>query len=45
MLKTSLIELKIQHALGTITDDDVVGMFDEKRELLKEAFSGDCIHR
>ena len=35
-VKTSLIELKIQHALGTITDDDVVGMFDEKRELLRK---------
>jgi len=35
-VKTSLIELKIQHALGTITDDDVVGMFDERRELLRK---------
>jgi hypothetical protein len=35
-VKTALIELKIQHALGTITDDDVVGLFDEKRELLRK---------
>ena len=35
-VKTSLIELKIQHALGTITDDDVVSLFDEKRELLRK---------
>jgi len=36
VVKTSLIELKIQHALGTVTDDDVVGMFDEARELLRK---------
>jgi hypothetical protein len=35
-VKTSLIEMKIQHALGTITDEDAVGMFDEKRELLRK---------
>jgi hypothetical protein len=28
--------MKIQHALGTITDEDAVGMFDEKRELLRK---------
>ena len=33
-VKTSLIELKIRHALGAVTDDDVVKQFAEERELL-----------
>lgn len=33
--KTSLMELKINHALGTISDDDAIQMFDEKQEMFK----------
>lgn len=34
-VKTSLIELKIKHAIGSITDDDVIQRFDASREALR----------
>lgn len=33
--KTKLIELKIKHALGSVSDDDVISQFEEGSELLR----------
>lgn len=33
--KTNLIELKIKHALGSVTDDEVLQQFESGRELLR----------
>jgi hypothetical protein len=33
--KSALMELKINHALGNVSDDDAIQMFDDKQELFK----------